>query len=47
VEDVPYTTSLEVMEKYNCDFCAHGDDITTNVDGVDSYAVVKAAGKYK
>ena len=23
------------------------DDITTNVDGVDSYAVVKAAGKYK
>ncbi|CAI8034574.1 Ethanolamine-phosphate cytidylyltransferase [Geodia barretti] len=47
VEDVPYTTSLEVMEKYNCDFCAHGDDITINVDGVDAYAAVKAAGKYK
>ena len=24
VEDVPYVTTLETMEKYNCDFCAHG-----------------------
>lgn len=24
VEGVPYVTSLEILEKYNCDVCAHG-----------------------
>lgn len=27
VEDVPYTTSVEILEEYNCDFCAHGGKI--------------------
>jgi ethanolamine-phosphate cytidylyltransferase len=35
------------MDKYNCDFCVHGDDITTDANGVDSYRFVKAAGRYK
>ena len=47
VENAPYVTSLETMDKYNCDFCVHGDDITTDVNGVDSYRFVKAAGRYK
>ena len=47
VEDAPYVTSLETMDKYNCDFCVHGDDITTDVNGVDSYRFVKQAGRYK
>lgn len=47
VEDAPYTTSLEVMDKYDCDFCIHGDDIVLNADGKDTYAVVKEAGRFK
>ncbi|PKC14170.1 Nucleotidylyl transferase [Rhizophagus irregularis] len=47
VKDAPYFTSLEVMEKYNCDFCVHGDDITTLSDGTDCYQAVKDAGKYR
>jgi ethanolamine-phosphate cytidylyltransferase len=47
IEDVPYVTTLEILEKYDCDFCAHGDDITTTAEGFDCYGKVKAAGKYK
>lgn len=47
VEDAPYTTSLEVMDKYNCDFCVHGDDIVIGADGQDTYHKVKAAGRFK
>lgn len=24
VEDAPYVTSIETLDKYNCDFCVHG-----------------------
>lgn len=47
VEDAPYTTSLEVMDKYNCDYCVHGDDIVLNADGQDTYHLVKEAGRFK
>lgn len=47
VEDAPYVTTLETLEKYDCDFCVHGDDITVTADGTDTYHLVKAAGKYK
>ena len=47
VENAPYVTTLETLDKYNCDFCVHGDDITTTADGVDTYHIVKAAGRYK
>lgn len=47
VEGAPYVTTLETLEKYNCDFCVHGDDITMTADGVDTYHQVKAAGRYK
>uniref|UniRef100_A0A0A9VZW4 ethanolamine-phosphate cytidylyltransferase n=1 Tax=Lygus hesperus TaxID=30085 RepID=A0A0A9VZW4_LYGHE len=47
VEAVPYVTTLETLDKYRCDFCVHGDDITTTVDGVDTYHLVKAANRYK
>jgi ethanolamine-phosphate cytidylyltransferase len=30
VENAPYVTTLETLEKYNCAFCVHGDDITVN-----------------
>ncbi|KAI8901187.1 hypothetical protein BC833DRAFT_578796 [Globomyces pollinis-pini] len=47
VEDAPYLTSIEYLDKYNCDFCVHGDDVTTLADGTDCYSVVKNAGRYK
>lgn len=47
VEDAPYITSLDTLEKYNCDFCVHGSDITVDSEGLDTYRFVKAAGKYK
>ncbi|KAJ3345913.1 hypothetical protein HDU83_003586 [Entophlyctis luteolus] len=45
--DAPYETSLDEMDRYNCDFCAHGDDVTTMADGSDCYSVAKAAGRYR
>ena len=45
VEGAPYITTLETLEKYNCDFCVHGDDITLSADGVDTYHLVKTAGR--
>lgn len=47
VEGAPYQTQLNIMDEHNCDFCVHGDDITTMADGSDSYALVKTAGRYK
>ena len=47
VENAPYFTSLEYLDKYNCDFCVHGDDLTTLADGTDCYEEVKGAGRYK
>lgn len=40
VEGAPYVTTLETLDKYNCDFSVHGNDITTTVDGVDTYQLV-------
>jgi len=47
VRGAPYVTSLEMMDKYNADFCAHGDDLVTTSDGTDTYHEVKAAGRFK
>ncbi|XP_065079000.1 ethanolamine-phosphate cytidylyltransferase isoform X2 [Ochlerotatus camptorhynchus] len=47
VEDAPYVTTLETLDKHNCDFCVHGDDITLTAEGVDTYHLVKKANRYK
>ncbi|XP_065898520.1 ethanolamine-phosphate cytidylyltransferase-like isoform X2 [Dysidea avara] len=47
VEGAPYVTTIETLDKYNCDFSIHGDDITTTSEGVDTYHIVKKAGKYR
>jgi len=47
VENAPYVTTLETLDKYNCDFCVHGDDITMTAEGVDTYHIVKSAGRYR
>ncbi|KAF7272413.1 hypothetical protein GWI33_014800 [Rhynchophorus ferrugineus] len=47
VEDVPYITTLDTMDKHNCDVCVHADDITVTADGQDTYHLVKNAGRYR
>ncbi|CAI4224866.1 unnamed protein product [Auanema sp. JU1783] len=47
VRDAPYCTTVETLDKYNCDFCVHGDDITLTADGKDTYGAVKAAKRYR
>ncbi|XP_046553745.1 ethanolamine-phosphate cytidylyltransferase-like isoform X2 [Haliotis rubra] len=47
IENAPYVTTLETLSEYDCDFCVHGDDITTTADGDDTYQLVKDAKKYK
>uniref|UniRef100_A0A0R3RZZ8 ethanolamine-phosphate cytidylyltransferase n=1 Tax=Elaeophora elaphi TaxID=1147741 RepID=A0A0R3RZZ8_9BILA len=47
VEGAPYVTTVETLDKYNCDFCVHGDDITLSADGTDTYADVKKCGRYR
>jgi len=47
VEGAPYVTTLETLQEHGCHFCVHGDDITMTSDGVDTYHIVKEAGKYK
>ncbi|XP_072035432.1 ethanolamine-phosphate cytidylyltransferase-like isoform X2 [Amphiura filiformis] len=47
VEGAPYITELETLKKYDAEFCVHGNDITLDSDGNDTYRHVKSAGKYK
>lgn len=30
VEDAPYVTILETLDKYDCDFCVHGGECSRN-----------------
>lgn len=46
VEGAPYVTQLDVLDKYGCKMCGHGDDITTDADGNDTYQAIKDAGRY-
>ena len=45
VMNAPYVTTIDTLDKYNCDFCVHGDDITLSADGKDTYEEVKSAGR--
>lgn len=47
VESAPYVTTIETLDKYDADYCVHGDDLTMTADGVDTYHIVKAAKRYK
>lgn len=47
IENAPYVTTLETLDQYDCQFCVHGDDITTTADGTDTYHIVKSANRYR
>ena len=45
VEGAPYVTTLDTLDRFTCNFCVHGDDITMTSDGTDTYHLVKSAGR--
>jgi len=45
--DAPYQTTLATLDKFNIDFAVHGEDISVNSDGTDSFEEVKQAGRFK
>lgn len=47
VEGAPYITTLETLDQFDCGFCVHGNDITFDADGHDTYRYVKEAGRYR
>lgn len=47
VINAPYVTTVATLDKYNCDFCIHGDDITLTADGKDTYQEVKDKKRYR
>jgi len=47
VEAAPYVTTVDTLDKYDCTYCGHANDITLTADGKDTYQAVKDAGRYK
>jgi len=47
VEAAPYIATVDTLDKYNCDFCVHGEDISIGEDGRDVYELVKKSGRYR
>ena len=47
VEGAPYTTQVNVLKQHNVDFCVHGEDISFDEHGEDTYKAIKEAGMMK
>lgn len=47
VEAAPYVTDPDWMDRYQCQYVVHGDDITLDANGEDCYKVVKEMGRFK
>lgn len=46
VAAAPYVTDPDFMDSYGCKYVVHGDDITTDADGNDTYRIVKDMGRF-
>lgn len=46
VPHAPYNTYLPWISHYGCYYVVHGDDVTSDAGGEDTYRYVKAAGRY-
>ncbi|EJS43723.1 muq1p [Saccharomyces arboricola H-6] len=47
VEAAPYVTDPDWMDRYQCQYVVHGDDITLDASGEDCYKLVKEMGRFK
>ncbi|KAK6197106.1 putative phosphorylethanolamine transferase [Scheffersomyces amazonensis] len=46
IGDAPYVTDPNFMDKFDCKYVVHGDDITTDANGEDCYQIVKDLGRF-
>jgi ethanolamine-phosphate cytidylyltransferase len=46
-QDTEYTPTIELLDRYNWDFYAHGDDVALNADGTDCSHFLKSVGRFK
>lgn len=47
IEDTPYTPTISLLDSLNIDFCAHGDDMPVDSNGVGCYDEIKNNGRLK
>lgn len=47
VENAPYVTQPDWLDRYGCRYVVHGDDITLAADGSDCYQEMKDLGRFK
>jgi len=46
-DNIPYNPSIELIDRLNCQYVAHGDDMALSADGTDSYYEIKKAGRMR
>lgn len=46
-EDTEYTVSVDTLDRYNCQYYAHGDDPVYGADGTDMCALLSSVGRFK
>ena len=46
-EGTEYTVSEKILDKYNCQYYAHGDDPVYDTDGTDMCALLHEKGRFK
>lgn len=46
-DNIPYNPTIELIDKLNCQYVAHGDDLALSADGTDCYSIIKDAGRMK
>lgn len=47
IEDAPYATQPDWLDRYGCLYVVHGDDITLDANGEDCYKVMKDMGRFR
>ena len=47
IENVPYHPTINLINKLNCRYAAHGDDLIKNAKGEDSYQTFRDADRLK
>jgi len=46
-DDIPYNPTIELIDRLNCQYVAHGDDLALSADGTDCYSIIKDAGRMR
>ena len=46
-EGTEYTVTVDILNRYNCDYYAHGDDAVFDCNGVDICEELRKEGRFK